>query len=104
LAKQNALYNRSIKGAQLEETRRANTNKEIEQAQINFDRYLKNQQDALKSRFPAGEMDPGYQKAMEAITNSAPYRTLAQRAGYNMGETRATFTPKQTSLLDKYLK
>jgi len=102
VARQNAAFNQEHKGQALKETARANTNKEIEHAQSNFNQYVKTQQDALKARFPAGEMDPGYQAAMAAIAKSAPYKTLAQRAGYNLEEQRSTFTPKQEALLNKY--
>jgi soluble lytic murein transglycosylase-like protein len=92
VARQNAAFNQAHKTQSLRETARSNTNKEIEHAQSNFNQYLKTQQDALKSRFPAGEMDPGYQAAMAAIIQSAPYRTLAARAGYTSGEATPTFT------------
>jgi hypothetical protein len=88
----------------LRETSRANTNKELEHAQANFNNYLKIQQDNLKARFPAGEMDPGYQAAMAAIQKSVPYLSLAKRAGYDVMQPQSTFTPKQESLLDKYLR
>jgi hypothetical protein len=104
-ARENALANQAYRGETLRETARANTNKELEHAQANFNNYLKLQQDSLKARFPAGEMDPGYQAAMAAIQRSTPYISLAKRAGYDIvSPTQTTFTPKQTSLLDKYLK
>jgi hypothetical protein len=103
-AKENALANQAYRGETLRETSRANTNKEIEHAQANFNQYLKVQQDNLKARFPAGEMDPGYQAAMAALQKSAPYLSLAKRAGFDIASpAQTTFTPKQESLLDKYL-
>jgi hypothetical protein len=94
LAKQNALYQRGIKGAQLEETRRANTNKELEHAQANLNNYLKMQMDLYKSRFPTDEM-PGAKEAMAAIYQRPEYKTLAQRAGYTIEQpTFAGFSAK----------
>jgi len=101
LAKQNALYNRNMKGAQLEETRRANTNKEREHAQSNLNNYLRMQMDLYKNRYPTDDM-PGAKEAMAAIYNRPEYKTLAQLAGYTGGESRTTFTPKQEALLNKY--
>jgi hypothetical protein len=103
LAKQNALYNRNIKGAQLEETRRANTNKELEHAQANLNNYLKMQMDLYKNRFPVEGM-PGATEAMAEIYKRPEYVALAKRAGYTTNQPSTTFTPKQASLLDKYLK
>jgi hypothetical protein len=94
LAKQNALYNRGIKGAQLEETRRANTNKELEHAQANLNNYLKMQMELYKNRFPTDEM-PGAKEAMAAIYQRPEYKTLAQRAGYTIEQpTFAGFSAK----------
>jgi hypothetical protein len=104
LARQNATYNQGLQGAKLLEASRANTNKEIEHAQSNLNNYLKIQQSSLKDRFPAGEIDPGYQAAMAQIYRSPEYIALSKRAGYTTGAPTSTFTPKQTSLLDKYLK
>jgi hypothetical protein len=81
LAKQNALYQRGIKGAQLEETRRANTAKEMELAQNNLNNYVKIAQANLKDRFPAGEMDERYQAEMAKIYKSPEYIGLSRRAG-----------------------
>ena len=103
VARQNAAAQQAYRGETLRETARANTNKELEHAQSNFNNYLKIQQDNLKARFPAGEMDPGYQAAMAALQRSAPYLSLAKRAGYDMPQAQTTFTPKQESLLSKYL-
>jgi hypothetical protein len=103
VARQNAEYNRGIKGAQLEETKRANTNKELEHAQANLNNYLKMQMDLYKNRFPVEGM-PGSAEAMAEIYKRPEYVALAKRAGYTINEPSATFTPKQTSLLDKYLK
>jgi len=94
LAKQNAVYNRGIKGAQLEETRRANTNKELEHAQANLNNYLKMQMDLYKNRFPVEGM-PGATEAMAAIYQRPEYKTLAQRAGYTIEQpTFAGFSAK----------
>jgi hypothetical protein len=101
LAKQNALYNRGLQGAKLEETRRANTNKEVEHAQTNLTNYLKMQMDLYKNRFPTDEM-PGAKEAMAAIYNRPEYKTLAARAGYTTNQPSTTFTPEQTALLNKY--
>jgi hypothetical protein len=102
LAKQNALYQRGIKGAQLEETRRANTNKELEHAQANLNNYLKMQMDLYKNRFPVEGM-PGATEAMAEIYKRPEYMALAKRAGYTTNQPSTTFTPKQESLLSKYL-
>jgi hypothetical protein len=83
-AKENALANQAYRGETLRESSRANTNKELEHAQANFNNYLKIQQDNLKARFPAGEMDPNYQAAMAEIQRSTPYLSLAKRAGYDL--------------------
>jgi soluble lytic murein transglycosylase-like protein len=104
VARENAAAQQAYRGETLKETSRANTNKEIEHAQANFNNYLKIQQDNLKARFPAGELDPGYQAAMAEIQRSVPYQSLAKRAGFDVSPVQSTFTPKQTSLLDKYLR
>jgi hypothetical protein len=105
VARQNAAYNRSLQGERLIETRRANTIKEMEQAQANLNNYLKIKQANLKDRFPAGEIDPGYQAAVAEIYKSPEYIGLSKRAGLDIAPTRSsgTFTPKQESLLSKYL-
>jgi len=103
IARQNAAFNRAHKEGVLAETSRANTNKEIEHAQANLNNYLKIAQSNLKDRFPAGELDPGYQRAMAEIYRSPEYIGLSKRAGYNTVQTAPTFTPKQESLLSKYL-
>jgi len=105
IARQNAAYNRNLQGERLTETRRANTIKEMEQAQANLNNYLKIKQANLKDRFPAGEIDPGYQAAVAEIYRSPEYIGLSKRAGLDIAPTRSsgTFTPKQESLLSKYL-
>jgi soluble lytic murein transglycosylase-like protein len=84
IARQNAAYNRGLQGERLEETRRANTNKEVEQAQSNLNNYIKIAQANLKDRFPAGEMDERYQAAMAQIYKSPEYIALSKRAGLNI--------------------
>jgi hypothetical protein len=101
LAKQNAIYNRGLQGERLAETKRANTNKEVEHAQANLTNYLKMQMDLYKNRFPTDEM-PGAKEAMAAIYNRPEYKTLAQRAGYTANQPSTTYTPEQIALLNKY--
>jgi hypothetical protein len=81
IARQNAAYNRSLQGERLIETRRANTIKEMEQAQANLNNYVKIAQANLKDRFPAGEMDERYQSEMAKIYKSPEYIGLSKRAG-----------------------
>jgi hypothetical protein len=81
IAKQNAAYNRSLQGERLIETRRANTIKEMEQAQANLNNYVKIAQANLKDRFPAGELDERYQSEMAKIYKSPEYIGLSKRAG-----------------------
>lgn len=81
IARQNALYNQGLQSARLEETKRANTNKEVEQAQSNLNNYVKIAQANLKDRFPAGEMDERYQAEMAKIYKSPEYIGLSKRAG-----------------------
>ena len=84
IARQNALYNQGLQSARLEETKRSNTNKEVEQAQSNLNNYVKIAQANLKDRFPAGELDSGYQAAMSKIYQSPEYIGLSRRAGLNI--------------------
>jgi hypothetical protein len=102
IAKQNAVYNQGLQSARLEETRRANTNKELEHAQANLNNYLKMQMDLYKNRFPVEGM-PGATEAMAEIYKRPEYVALAKRAGYTTNQPSTTFTPKQESLLSKYL-
>jgi soluble lytic murein transglycosylase-like protein len=91
IAKQNALYNQNLQGQRLEETRRSNTNKEVEQAQNNLNNYVKIAQANLKDRFPAGETDPAYQAAMAQIYKSPQYIALSRRAGLDIAPQESSF-------------
>jgi hypothetical protein len=84
----------------LQETARANTNKEIEHAQANLNNYLKIQQSNLKDRFPAGEIDPGYQAAMAQIYKSPEYIALSKRAGYTTGAPTSSQSTSGTMRFD----
>jgi soluble lytic murein transglycosylase-like protein len=102
VARQNAAAQQAYRGETLRETARANTNKELEHAQANLNNYLKMQMDLYKNRFPVEGM-PGATEAMAEIYKRPEYVALAKRAGYTTNQPSTTFTPKQESLLSKYL-
>jgi hypothetical protein len=91
IARQNAAINQANRAQTLRETSRANTAKEMELAQANLTNYLKIRQANLKDRFPAGEMDPGYQKAMAEIYSSPEYIGLSRRAGLDIAPQQSSF-------------
>jgi hypothetical protein len=91
LARQNAAINQANRAQTLRETSRANTAKEMELAQANLTNYLKIRQANLKDRFPAGEMDPGYQAAMAEIYRSPEYIGLSKRAGLDIAPQQSSF-------------
>jgi soluble lytic murein transglycosylase-like protein len=84
VARQNAAFNQANRTQALRETSRANTNKEMEQAQSNLNNYIKIAQANLKDRFPAGEMDDRYQAEMAKIYKSPQYIALSKRAGLDI--------------------
>jgi hypothetical protein len=102
IARQNAAYSQAYKEKELTERSRANTTKEMELAQNNLTRWEKNQLDLYKQRYITDDM-PGAQEAYAKIYKNPVYIDLAKRAGVNLASSSPTFTPKQESLLSKYL-
>jgi hypothetical protein len=96
VARQNAAYSQAHKGAQLQETSRANTAKEMELAQNNLNRWEKNQLDLYKIRFPVEGM-PGAAEEYAKIYKNPAYIALAKRAGVDVapqGNSFAGFSAK----------
>ena len=97
VARQNAAFNQAHKTQALRETSRANTNKEMEQAQSNLNNYIRIAQASLKDRFPLGEADERYQAEMAKIYQSPQYIALSKRAGLDIapqGNNFAGFSAK----------
>jgi len=90
VARQNAAYSQAHKGAQLQETSRANTAKEMELAQNNLNRWEKNQLDLYKIRFPVEGM-PGAAEEYAKIYKNPTYIALAKRAGVDVAPQANSF-------------
>jgi hypothetical protein len=65
-----------IKNAQLDLKKGTAGGKTIESARDDLNQFEKTRLAALKSRFPAGEMSPGYGAALAAIYNDPKYKAL----------------------------
>jgi hypothetical protein len=108
LAKQNAAYNRNIKQQQYE-LDVAKHGTEREKIAINqYQKFIDDQMDALISKDPVLAADPvAKAKAKQEIENGEIAMRLRQRAFPDLpvqSQKGVAFTPKQESLLSKYLK
>jgi hypothetical protein len=108
LNKQTAAYNQGMKKQMYDLEVEKLATKQNEIAVNQYNTHIKNQMDALIAKNPALAVDEAAkQKALYEISMDPVSLQLRKQAFPNLpvqSQRGATFTPKQTSLLDKYLK
>jgi hypothetical protein len=107
LAKQNAAYNRAMKERQYELDVKKHGTEQQKIAINQYETHVKNMLSALIAKNPLLDADPvAKQKAINDIENSQIALQLRRQAFPNLpieSSSGVTFTPKQESLLSKYL-
>jgi hypothetical protein len=107
IAKQNAAYNRAMKQQQYELDVKKHGTEQEKIAVNQYNTHIKNQMDALIAKNPALVGDEaGLAKALDRINNEKITLQLRKKAFPDLpieSSSGVTFTPKQESLLSKYL-